>query len=723
MSIIPFYTADKNKTFRSNKKKKLFIIGLLISIIVENSIIYLTEPIETKIIYTHWILLINSSTAAGLSVILVVIRLSKQKIFDYHLKIHIALATGLVLWLCANIQWLIYELEEIVPDIPSLADFFWLAAYPFLGYSLYFTFKEFYKKFKNKSVVFTSLACGILLVIFIIYITISLSVFSSPSGIVFFSVIITYPILNMVLIIPAIVMVLGFKKEPEASIPRMFESVSLINLVIADSWFVIIFLSSLVEAIWYSNLLIVDHYLIMSAGLLWNIIFLNFSHNSYRLKLKRMFNHGNKIQRISLLMSILVLIFSIFFVSSFHQKDDLDLNTLYFNNNNNDNITEIKIGALLGLSGSAYESGKIQKAVLLKAVNDINEKFSKYNKRVVLQIEDTEIKPDVAVAKVKKLVDKGINIIIGPQTSNELKKIKEYADKHEVLIISHSSTAASLSEKDNIFRLLQNDINQGKQIAEKMWNDGVKVVVPILRNDLYANELYNITKGYFEKCGGIFSDSVVKYNPHVGKFAASLHRINFIIWDQELKAVSLAVSNAIKNFSPHSDSKVGVYVIAYGEFVPILIQAPSHQNLDDEVRWYGSEATAKNERLLKHHKAIEFANKTQFVSPMFALNHTNEKLELLEKTTKLELNANDVNIYDALWIAALTENMSDHTHFMKLKENFNKIVNSYQGASGNIKLDSYGDRIGNYDFWMVKETETNDYEWEKVTEKVSKCGQ
>ncbi len=51
-----------------------------------------------------------------------------------------------------------------------------------------------------------------------------------------------------------------------------------------------------------------------------------------------------------------------------------------------------------------------------------------------------------------------------------------------------------------------------------MWNDGVKVVVLILRNDLYGNELYNITKGYFEKCGRSFYNNVIKYNPHVGKF-------------------------------------------------------------------------------------------------------------------------------------------------------------------------------------------------------------
>jgi ABC-type branched-subunit amino acid transport system substrate-binding protein len=141
----------------------------------------------------------------------------------------------------------------------------------------------------------------------------------------------------------------------------------------------------------------------------------------------------------------------------------------------------------------------------------------------------------------------------------------------------------------------------------------------------------------------------------------------------------------------------------------------------DEIHWYGSEATAKNERLLKHHKAVEFAHKTHLLSPMFALDETNEKLELLENATKLELNSNDVNVYDALWIAALTENMSVNTTFVKLKENFNQMIKSYQGASGTIKLDNYGDRIGNYDFWMVKENiHANHYEWEKVTEKTSK---
>ena len=48
-----------------------------------------------------------------------------------------------------------------------------------------------------------------------------------------------------------------------------------------------------------------------------------------------------------------------------------------------------------------------------------------------------------------------------------------------------------------IFRLLQSDNNQGKQIAEKMWSDGIRVVVPIWRDDDYGAELYKATNASF----------------------------------------------------------------------------------------------------------------------------------------------------------------------------------------------------------------------------------
>ena len=186
-------------------------------------------------------------------------------------------------------------------------------------------------------------------------------------------------------------MFIDFKKEPESSMPHICESLPLLNLVVADSWFVIIFLSGILEAIWYSNLLIVDHYLIISAGLLWSLVFLHPISGKHSFEWKNRFKLNNRISRATTpLVLILVLISSIFFVNLFYSN---------MSSSSTDN-NEIKIGVLLGLSGISSERGKTQKAAVEEAAKDINENFmSKINKKVLLYIEDTERKPDLTLAK------------------------------------------------------------------------------------------------------------------------------------------------------------------------------------------------------------------------------------------------------------------------------------------------------------------------------------
>ena len=69
-----------------------------------------------------------------------------------------------------------------------------------------------------------------------------------------------------------------------------------------------------------------------------------------------------------------------------------------------------------------------------------------------------------------------------------------------------------------------------------MWNDGIRVIIPFWRTDVYGNALVNATIKSFQQLGGKVIDGV-GYVPHTGDFSASLNRINFVIWDQELKSV------------------------------------------------------------------------------------------------------------------------------------------------------------------------------------------
>jgi hypothetical protein len=113
----------------------------------------------------------------------------------------------LSLWLCADLIWAIYEIVlEIVPPVPSAADFVWLSAYGFLAYYLYRTYIEFHKRFKFSTTVVAASIIGYgIFLAYIITLTTGLSVLSSPRGIAMFAVIIAYPVMDAVLMVPAIV--------------------------------------------------------------------------------------------------------------------------------------------------------------------------------------------------------------------------------------------------------------------------------------------------------------------------------------------------------------------------------------------------------------------------------------------------------------------------------------------------------------------------------------
>ncbi len=229
---------------------------------------------------------------------------------------------------------------------------------------------------------------------------------------------------------------------------------------------------------------------------------------------------------------------------------------------------------------------------------------------------DSKTSPEESLIAIKKLHENGANIILGPATSTAVSAVKEYADANNIILISYASTSPLLSiEGDNLFRLVPDDTNQGKKIAEKMIKDGIKVIVPFWRGDIYGNELYNSTKSNFIKLGGKVEGGI-NYTPHTGIFATSLHRINFIMWNQELKKLNEFVSDAVKRYGVKS---VAVYIISYDEIAPILIQAPNYEILG-KVRWYGSDSIAQSSQITKNWDAASFAMKTNLTNPLYSID-------------------------------------------------------------------------------------------------------
>jgi branched-chain amino acid transport system substrate-binding protein len=734
-------------------RKSLFL-GLVLAIIISDSFIYFAE-IKTKAFYSSWIIGINASTAAALA-IFVVYRHMQQRSHhpqDHHSKSHVGLAIGLSLWLCADLIWATYEIVlEIVPPVPSPADFIWLSAYGFLAYYLYTTYIEFHKKFKfsSKILVTSIIGCGIFLA-YIIALTIGLSVLSSPRGIAMFAVIIAYPIMDAVLMVPAIVILLNFRKEPLWFTPWICESLGLFLIAISDSWFAVVVLTSIVEQFWLSSIFFAAHYLVIAAGLLWYVKFL-LTHgqpsidersrseqletsiiaprSGYTDKHKSEEKTHKKISYMALtaIATIIVVAVAIGVYFSLY----LSSSSLFLFSNPSSEVIlpapagalkqqTVKIGALLPITGVSSSLGESEGAALKIATKDINEYLFKTHSNIGIElvIEDTQTNPSVSLEKLKHLAAKGIKIVIGPATSEDLKATQDYADKNGIVLISPSSTAPSLAIKgNNVFRFVPDDTNQAQAISKLMWDDGIRVVVPFWRTDVYGNDLVKATKHSLQELGGRVADGV-GYIPNTGDFAASLNRVNFIVWDQDLKALDSKVNQAI---SQYGIDKVGVYSVAYDEIAPIFIQAQNHPTLS-KVKWFGSDKESLNNKLIRNTEAAAFAVKTNFTTPIYAVENDNdERLKHIEDQIHEQIERTPRSYasvaYDALWVAALAENDTKATHDIDfLKNTIVKIAHSYQGITGNTSLNEFGDRkYGDYDFWAVRNDESthDSFIWKRV---------
>ena len=699
---------------------RLLFFSILIVIAIGDVIILSAEP-ENKIIYANLVLLINSSAAAIIAFYIVY----KEKKFRSD-KTNFFLTVGLLLWFAANVVWAYYEVVlDVVSPVPSLADIFLLSAYGFLIYRLVVVYKNLKEKVNKK----TLFILGAITTVFLAYmfsLTLDLSNFSTSKGTIFFIITFLYPLLNSILAFLAVLILIGIRHEKIHYITWLCELLALLSLVLGDSWFAIIVLTELVEQLWVSSLLLSAHYVIIAGGLIWYIKYLVPIKIPFIMnKQKTFFSRQNKM-KIAVFFPLFILTISISFVIIYglveYNEDLLTKNIIPTPVGGAGIKTEI-IGAILPKSGSFASTGIPTITALNIAEQDVNEFFQKTNSsmRVKLQIEDSKTNPSETLNAIKRLHKANAKVIVGPMTSAAVNAVINYTNENDMVLISQSSTSPALSiVGDNLFRFIPDDKNQGKYMAKKMWDSGIKIVVPMWRDDIYGNELYKSMKENFENLGGIVSEGV-KYKPHIGKFAASLHRINFIMWNQDLKQLSQLVENQTKKVG---NDYVGVYLISYDEVTPIMIQANEHKILD-KVRWFGADSTAQNNHLLRNKDSALFAIKTNFVNPLFTVSLQNEKIEhIVEEIEKGKheptLLTYPIISYDALWVAALSldksNTMIEKFNINTLKENMVKLTESYRGISGNITLNNAGDRInGQYELWKIADgDDQNHFKWTTV---------
>ncbi|MFH2034755.1 MAG: penicillin-binding protein activator [Candidatus Margulisiibacteriota bacterium] len=362
----------------------------------------------------------------------------------------------------------------------------------------------------------------------------------------------------------------------------------------------------------------------------------------------------------------------------------------------------ITIGALLPLTGKLSSSAEDGKAGLQIALRDILKdlKDRGSNKTVKVLVQDTNLNAANALTKMRDFAKKNeVKFIIGPMSSDIVLSLNKYAVEDGVVLISPTSSAPGLSVPgDNLFRLVSDDTHQAQAVATLMKEDGINLVVPISRGDVWGDEFRQAFIDKFEALGGEVIEGV-RYDVSNEDFTDELDTLTGVV-----------------NLSSRKSGKgsVAVLVLAFDEVIKIFKTASNIRPLS-QTKWYGSDAIALNKSLLADAEAAAFAEKVGLPCPVYASGENEISSRLQKEISDIlqrEPSIAALTSYDALQLAVEASIVSGFSKDINvLKTALFQCADSFYGATGWCAFNAEGDRkIANYDFWAIA-----DGQWKRVS--------
>lgn len=338
------------------------------------------------------------------------------------------------------------------------------------------------------------------------------------------------------------------------------------------------------------------------------------------------------------------------------------------------------VGALLPLSGDSDNHGISANIAIKIAETDINQLFSSLGRsiRVSVIVMDTRTDDKTTLHALKDLQAQGIKIMIGPEESQSLEYVREYANENGIVLVSGSSTAPALAiENDTTFRLAPDDVTLAHLLVVMMQRDGVRVLIPLARRDLWGNEMLKSTKSDFEVRAGSMQKAV-RYESTTTNFSA------------ELNLLRSRVAEAVEG---NGTDAVAVYVSAFDEIVSIMFQAAGDPVLSN-VRWYGNDLSAV--AISQNRTAAEFAVSTNFLSPVFGGKGGSKSEQIRREVfneTGREASSFAASDYDALWLITYAYLLAGSDDARAFKLAFPEAAERYHGEFGWMRLNSAGDLL------------------------------
>lgn len=129
-------------------------------------------------------------------------------------------------------------------------------------------------------------------------------------------------------------------------------------------------------------------------------------------------------------------------------------------------VTMVKVGLLMPLTGPRADAGEFSKNALMLAQEKINNNTKTRYKVTFLQ-EDSRYEPTVAVSAIRKLIDiDKVQFVIGPHGSSEVLAVTPIMEEAKKILIVPAAQSDEISKAgDYIFRLIHNTAQEAPAFA------------------------------------------------------------------------------------------------------------------------------------------------------------------------------------------------------------------------------------------------------------------
>ena len=217
-----------------------------------------------------------------------------------------------------------------------------------------------------------------------------------------------------------------------------------------------------------------------------------------------------------------------------------------------DNSDKLVIGGTGPLTGEASTYGISVKRGAQIAIDEINKDSGINGIKLDFIFEDDEADGTKVKSAFEKLMDNGMQIFMGTVTSGAGVALNNTVKTEGILQVTPSASQLEAIANENSFRICFNDSDQGKAMAEYIYQNLGYTKAAILYNqdDSYSTGLYNAFKERWTELGGTvsadtsFAKAATDFNAQLTKIVGSDAQFLFMpIYAEKAAQIAIAANN------------------------------------------------------------------------------------------------------------------------------------------------------------------------------------